>query len=104
MSKQTLSLLTGEVLEEDVEFTLAQLCRACHLPAEQVYTLVEEGIVEPMGRDPARWRFRGIAVHRVRRAVRLERDLGVNAAGAALVLDLLEEIEALRARSGRLRE
>ena len=66
MSKHPLSLLTGEVLAEDVEFTLALLCRACHLPAEQVSTLVEEGIVEPMGRDPARWRFRGVPVHRVR--------------------------------------
>lgn len=104
MNKRPTSLLRGEVLDDEVEFTLAQLCRACQLPAEQVYTLVEEGIVEPLGRDPARWRFRGIAVHRVRRAVRLERDLGLNTAGIALVLELLDEVEALRARVQRLHE
>lgn len=102
MTKDLESLLSGEVLEEDVELTLAQLCRACDLPADRVFDLVEEGIVEPAGRDPRRWRFRGVSVRRVRCAVRLERDLGVNAAGAALALDLLEELEALRMRLRRM--
>ncbi|MGD2113162.1 MAG: chaperone modulator CbpM [Gammaproteobacteria bacterium] len=101
MTDELLSLLSGEILEEDVELTLAQLCRSCRLPAEQVYELVEEGVVEPLGRDPAHWRFRGISVRRVHCALRLERDLGVNTAGAALALDLLEEIEAMRARLRR---
>jgi chaperone modulatory protein CbpM len=101
MTDELLSLLSGEILEEDVELTLAQLCRTCRLPAEQVYELVEEGVVEPLGRDPAQWRFRGISVRRVHCALRLERDLGVNAAGAALALDLLEEIQAMRARLRR---
>jgi chaperone modulatory protein CbpM len=102
MTKDLESLLSGEVLEEDVELTLAQLCRACDLPADRVFELVEEGIAEPAGRDPRRWRFRGVSVRRVRCAVRLERDLGVNAAGAALALDLLEELEALRMRLRRI--
>ena len=55
-----------------------------------------------MGRDPEHWRFRGASVRRVRCALRLERDLGVNFAGAALALELLEELEALRARLERL--
>lgn len=102
MTKDLLELLSGEVLEEDVELTLAELCRVCQLPAERVVTLVEEGIVEPRGRDPARWRFQGVSVRRVRCAVRLERDLGVNVAGAALALDLLDELQLLRARLQRL--
>lgn len=104
MSREMLSLLTGEVLEEDVELTLAELCRSCRLPAERVLELVDEGVVEPLGRDPARWRFRGVSVRRVRCALRLERDLGVNPAGAALALELLEELETLRARVNRLGE
>ncbi len=35
---------------------------------------------------------------RVRCAMRLTRDLGVNYAGAALALDLLDELDLLRAR------
>jgi len=101
MTDELLSLLSGEVLEEGVELSLAEMCRACRLPAEQLFELVEEGVVDPLGRDPAQWRFRGVSVRRVRCAVRLERDLGVNVAGAALVLDLLEELEAMRARLRR---
>lgn len=102
MANDILALLSGEVLEEDVELTLAELCCACQVPAERVFELVQEGIVEPLGRNPAQWRFRGISVYRVRSALRLERDLEVNVAGAALALDLLEEIENLRRRLRRL--
>ena len=101
MKKQTVSLLTGEVLEEEVELSLGELCRVCQVPAEQVFAFVEEGVAEPLGRDPARWRFRGITVRRVRCAIHLQRDLGVNVAGAALAIDLLEELEAMRARLRR---
>jgi chaperone modulatory protein CbpM len=97
-----LKLLSGEIFEEEIELSLADLCRVCQLPAERVFELVEQGVVEPIGRDPARWRFQGISVRRVRCAQRLEQDLGVNVAGAALAIDLLEELERLRARLRRL--
>jgi chaperone modulatory protein CbpM len=97
-----LKLLSGEIFEEEIELSLADLCRVCQLPAERVFELVEQGVVEPIGRDPARWRFQGISVRRVRCALRLEQDLGVNVAGAALAIDLLEELERLRARLRRL--
>ena len=104
MRNELLTLLSGEVLEEDVELTLAELCRACHLSAEQVLELVEQGLIEPRGREPARWHFHGISVRRVRCAQRLEQDLGVNVAGAALALELLEELEQLRIRLRRYEE
>jgi chaperone modulatory protein CbpM len=97
-----LKLLSSEIVEDNIELSLAGLCRACQLPAERVFELVEEGVVEPVGRNPVRWRFQGISVRRVRCVQRLQRDLGVNIAGAALALDLLEEVERLRARLRRL--
>jgi len=99
-----IELLSGELLEEDIELTLAELCRACGLPADRVVELVEEGVVDPTGQDPTCWRFSAISIRRVHSARRLERDLGVNAAGAALALDLLEELERLRARLQRLED
>ncbi len=95
-------LLSGDIVEEEIELSLAELCRACRLPAERVIELAQEGVIEPLGRDQARWRFRGVALRRVCCAGRLERDLGVNLAGAALAIDLLEELERLRARLRRL--
>ncbi|MBL8416422.1 MAG: MerR family transcriptional regulator [Propionivibrio sp.] len=90
--------LSGIILEELRELTLAELCRACAVRSESIVELVEEGVLAPNGREPHRWRFSGIHMHRATVALRLQRDLGVNLAGAALALQLLDEVEALRAR------
>lgn len=101
MGRAPHQVLRGELLDEAVVLTLAQFCRTCRLPAEQVVELVDEGIIEPLGQTPDNWRFTGISVHRVQCVLRLERDLGVNRAGAALALDLLDQLAALRARLAR---
>jgi chaperone modulatory protein CbpM len=101
MKDEMLPLLSGDLLDEELELTLAELCRACRLPAEQLIELVDEGIIEPLGRTAAQWRFQGTSVRRVRCAIQLRHDLGVNWPGAALALDLLDEIESLRARLER---
>ncbi|MGB5260791.1 MAG: chaperone modulator CbpM [Gammaproteobacteria bacterium] len=98
MTNDRESLLTVELLDEDMELTLAELCQACSVPAEQIVDLVGEGIIEPLGQSPRHWRFQAISVRRVRCALRLQHDLGVNLAGAALALELLEELERLRMR------
>ncbi len=103
MAKHDMStLLSGGILEDEDELNLAALCRACRLPAERVLELVEYGVIEPRGRDPVQWRFRGGTVRRVRCATRLQQDLGVNVAGAALAIDLLDELQRLRAHLRRL--
>ena len=86
----------GTVIEED-SLTLGQLCRACGVHADWVISLVEEGIIEPQGDDMRLWRFSGASLVRARSALRIQRDLGVNLAGIALILDLVEELENLRA-------
>jgi chaperone modulatory protein CbpM len=73
---------------------------------EYIIELVDEGIVEPMGhqREQQQWSFTGKSLIRARKARRLQQDLGVNLAGAAVVLDMMEEIEQLRERLRRLVE
>lgn len=90
--------LSGIILEELTELTLAELCQACAVHSESIVELVDEGVLAPLGREPHRWRFSGIHMRRATVALRLQRDLGVNLAGAALALQLLDEVEALRAR------
>jgi chaperone modulatory protein CbpM len=96
--KSDLPQRTGIVPEEPTELTLAEVCRACAVQTEFIVELVEEGVLAPVGPEPERWRFTYTHLRRVRVASRLQHDLGVNLAGAALALELLEEIEALRAR------
>ena len=46
----------------------------------------------------SQWRFTGLHLRHARVAIRLQRDLGVNAAGAALALQLMDELDTVRAR------
>jgi len=95
------SQLASLVLEEQVDLSLDDLCRACATQHELLLQLVEESVIAPSGGAPETWRFTGVQLRRARVAVRLHRDLGVNPAGAALALQLMDEIEALRARLAR---
>jgi chaperone modulatory protein CbpM len=69
---------------------------------EQITAYTEHGIIEAHGSRQAEWRFSHVSIIRLRRAKRLERDLGLNAAGIALALDLMAEIETLKSRLIRL--
>lgn len=91
-------ILTGEVLDERVTYSLREICGICHVHAELIIEIVDEGVVTPRGAEPHSWRFDGHSVLRVQRAVRLQRDLGINLQGAALAVDLLDEIDELRRR------
>ena len=94
--------VTGLILEDQTELSLDDLCRACAAQAERIVELVDEGLLTPAGTAPGEWRFTGVHLHRARVALRLESDLGVNLAGAALALELLDELDTLRERVQRL--
>ena len=99
---EMLPQLSGIILEEQTGLTLAEVCRACAVHAEYIIELVEEGVLVPDGREPVSWRFSGTHMRRATVSLRLQRDLGVNLAGVALALQLLDEVEALRARINTL--
>lgn len=90
---------TTDQQEPDEVLTLEQLCRVCAVQTEFVLSLLEEGVAQPIeGQRPETWRFGAVQVKRVSVAWRLQRDLGVNPAGAALALQLLDEMETLQAQ------
>jgi chaperone modulatory protein CbpM len=95
--------MSGIILEEQTGLTLADICRACAVHAEYVIELVEQGVLVPVGREPVSWRFTGIHMRRATVSLRLQRDLGINLAGVALALQLLDEIESLHARINALK-
>ena len=86
----------GTVLDDTIYFSLREFCYACGARSDWIIAMVEEGLLIPEGPSPASWRFPGPSLTRAQVAVRLYRDLGVNWAGAALALDLMEELDALR--------
>lgn len=85
----------------ELRLTLVELSRTCRCSVEWVLELVGEGALDPLGDAPEHWVFDDAGLRRARAAQRLQADLGLNAAGAALVLDLLERIRSLEAQRGR---
>jgi chaperone modulatory protein CbpM len=96
--RQNERTLIGQVIGENDVITLADLCRSCTVKTETVTMLVSEGILDPFGRDVEHWRFNISSIRRVRTVIHLQRDLGVNLAGAALALELLDQIAELKRR------
>jgi len=88
--------LTGEIFEESPALSVQDLERMFAVEQRRIVEWVEEGVISVLEVDAAEWRFSGAQLRRARIALRLERDLGVNAAGVALALELLEELEQLR--------
>ena len=88
--------ISAMLLDDTVQFSLDELCAACRVSEDFVVEIVAEGIVEPMGPEPKQWRFSGAALTRVQRVIRLQQEFDVNLPGAALALELLEEVERLR--------
>jgi chaperone modulatory protein CbpM len=88
----------GIVVEEHIVFSFEELCRASGAASVQLQALVDEGLLYPTGRGPQDWRFAGPSLATARTALRLTRELGVELASVALVMDLLAEIALLRAR------
>ena len=88
--------LTGQLLDDSDLVTLNDLCRSCTVETETITTLVAEGILDPTGKDIEHWRFSVSSLRRVKTVIHLQRDLGVNLAGAALALELLDQIAELK--------
>ncbi|MCG6867148.1 MAG: chaperone modulator CbpM [Gammaproteobacteria bacterium] len=103
MAKKDQTVLDVELIDEQTIITLADLCRSCAVEAEFIEALVEQGILEPAGRRGRHWCFPANSLRRTRVTLHLKQDLGVNLAGAALALDLLERIEEIDARLRRMR-
>ena len=92
--------LEGQVLEE-AWLTLEQVASACTVEPEWLSRHLEDGLF-PQARSVAGvWRFSSASLARARRMCRLERDFDAVPEMAALVADLLEEMDALRSRLRR---
>jgi len=92
----------GIIVEEEMQLSIDDLSRACAVNTEWIITLVDEGVLDPLNGNTDQWRFSGTSLRRARTIHRLQRDLEVNLAGAALALELLEEVDALRQRLAAL--
>jgi chaperone modulatory protein CbpM len=95
MPNKSLVVIT---LEEHPQLSLEELCNACDVTPEFIQSLIEYGVLEPEGESSTAWRFDSAHLHRIKVIVRLQHDLEVNIAGAAMIVDLMDQMEEMRVR------
>lgn len=86
---------------DDACLTLEQVAVACAVDARWLVARIEAGLLAPMAGPASDWRFEAAAITRARRMREIERTFDAVPELAALVADLLEEMDALRAQAGR---
>ena len=67
----TVTILSGEIVEQSEPLTLSELCRQYAVHAEWIIDLVDEGILEPQGEQQMQWRFPGESCRRAEGAAHL---------------------------------
>lgn len=90
------TILPCTVLDETTAYSLHQCCILCRVNAQMIHEMIDEGVISPMGDNPRNWCFGATQIKRIQITLRLQQDLRVNLPGAALALDLLEELAELQ--------
>jgi chaperone modulatory protein CbpM len=97
------------MIDEDACLTVEEICSVCALEREWLVVRVRDGLIPATGAADTRnadtaWRFTTTTLARVRRMREIERSYDAAPELAALVADMLEEMDALRARLRRAGE
>ncbi|MEE9927370.1 chaperone modulator CbpM [Microvirgula aerodenitrificans] len=90
-------ILIGSLVE-DTWLTLEQVAGACAVEPQWLLRHIEEGLFPHAESVAGVWRFSTVSILRARRMRQLERDFDAVPELAALMADLLEEMDALRIR------
>jgi chaperone modulatory protein CbpM len=84
------------------ELTLEQLAAISRVESTWLISRIELGLFPHVAETAGGWRLPVSALHRLRRMRQIERDFEAAPELAALVADLLEELDTLRARLNML--
>lgn len=101
MAKKEMIIIADFSQQEPL--TLEDLCAAYNISADFINQLIEYDIIHD-GHEVERRMFDIEEMKRIRTAIRLHRDLEVNLAGVALALQLLDELDELRAQMEMFRK
>ena len=93
--------IPGSAPRPELSLSGEELAAAAGISPTRLVHLTRLGFVEPIA--PEAERFTAATAARLRRMLRLHGDLGVNLAGAAIIVDLLERLERLEDELARQR-
>lgn len=76
--------------------TIEELCEICNITDDVLKEFISYEIIHPMESSKQEILFALEDLQRIKTALRLQHDLEVNMAGAALILDLLKQLDEMR--------
>lgn len=88
--------------EADIVYTPSEVCTLCRITVTTLSSYIEHGLIDEMSDAPSH--FHQAHVIRILKAMRLQRELELDIAHLALVIDLLDTIEAQRRELDVLRK
>jgi len=86
------------MLNDNIFYTTNAVCYSYRLNQDTVDEMVSWGIAEPTGDRPEKWLFTHSDFERIGRALRFRNELEINIPGAALALQLLEDVKNLHSK------
>lgn len=89
------------LLDESVTYDLHELCKVCKVKDALVLEMINEGMLTPFGDSAKTWKFSATSIKKIQVTAQLQADLGVNIPGAALAIELMEELDELRSKVGK---
>lgn len=88
-----------------LHISIEEICQSVSISEDFILELVQYSIVVPVeGGSPREWLFNPDSVSVIKKATRLHRDLAIDLADLALVLNLLDEIDVLKDENNRLKQ
>ena len=93
-------IVEGRIME-GAALTVEQFCAVCAIEEEWIVRHVEEGLFTVSGRSVTEWRFSAADLRRAQRIRLLEQNFDAAPELAALVADMQQELDELRARLRR---
>jgi chaperone modulatory protein CbpM len=100
MVRVTTTVFEAHVLGDGDWIAAAEVCQLCNIDLQAVREFAELGFVTPRESLPGEWQVPATLLPRLRVVSRLMHDLGVNASGAVLAIELLERIHELERLAG----
>lgn len=83
------------VLLDDYKISFVEICEIYKIPEERLREILENGLISEVSYVSQQLEFDGQMLERILRALRLQCDLGINAAGVVLALELMDELDSM---------
>jgi len=95
-SSSSNQVLSVELVSSELTLSIHEVCQRCGLPGDDLRQLIAHGVIAPVKQTEAEWRFSAEALQLLARAARMQRDFELDAAGLAMALSLLDELQRSR--------